>query len=90
MNGKDGLRLIKVGCYDLVFTDHDMPEMTGVELVRQIREIDKDTKISIISGYPNMEEFVAKSIGADEYLGKPLNLDTLTEVLNRYSTDKKT
>ena len=81
-NGNEALKLVEGNSYDLILTDHDMPEMTGVEFVRRVRENDKVTRIVMISGYPNMEEFVAKSIGADEYLSKPLKLDELSRIVS--------
>ena len=88
-NGKEALERLKGKSYDLVITDHDMPEMTGVELVRKIKQSDASVKIVMISGYPNMQEFVAKSIGADEYLAKPLRLKMLEEIVDKYNRDKK-
>lgn len=82
-NGNDALKLAQTNQYDLIFTDHDMPEMTGVEFVKRVRESDKKTKIVMISGYPNMEEFVARSVGADEYLSKPLKLADIEATVKR-------
>ena len=83
-DGKQALELLKVGDYEIVFLDHDMPEMTGIELVKYIRANELTCKIVMISGYPAMEEFFVKAIGADDYMPKPFTLDQIIAVIEKY------
>ncbi|MEN6450694.1 MAG: sigma-54 dependent transcriptional regulator [Thermoguttaceae bacterium] len=57
---------------DLVVTDFKMPKLSGLELVRHIRENQKDMEVIMITGYPSVAGAVqAVKSGAEEYLPKP-------------------
>ena len=69
---------------DVVFTDLKMPELTGVELVEQLREKGADCEFVIISAYPEFEasrRFFTKK-GFD-YLVKPVSDDDLRALLEK-------
>lgn len=80
--------------YDLIFMDHMMPEMDGVETTKRIREIDepawaKTVKIiactaNVIKGMENL--FL--DAGMDDVVPKPIQLDFLMEKLNAYLKKK--
>ena len=58
--------------FDLVITDYKMPKVSGMELVKHVRENFKDTEIVMITGYPSIDGAVgAVKAGAAEYLPKP-------------------
>jgi CheY-like chemotaxis protein len=83
--------------YDLVFMDHMMPDMDGIEAVRIIREWEKpknklEDRIPIIALTANalvgnMEMFMAE--GFDGYISKPIDIIEIDEALNRWVRDKK-
>jgi YesN/AraC family two-component response regulator len=62
-----------------------MPEMTGLELIKLIKRNSPDTKTVMITGYTDLPEFAAKDLGADEYLTKPVKLNNVTEMLDKYA-----
>ena len=65
---------------DLVITDLKMPNVSGMDLVRHIRENFRDTEVMMITGYPSIEGAVeAIKTGAEEFLAKPF---TDTELLS--------
>jgi two-component system response regulator HydG len=65
---------------DLVITDLKMPNVSGMDLVRHIRENFRDTRVMMITGYPSIEGAVeAVKTGAEEFLAKPF---TDTELLS--------
>jgi two-component system response regulator HydG len=65
---------------DLVITDLKMPKVSGLDLVRHIRENFKDTEVIMITGYPSIEGAIeAVKSGAEEFLAKPF---TDTELLS--------
>jgi DNA-binding NtrC family response regulator len=65
---------------DLVVTDLKMPNVSGMDLVRHIRENFRDTEVMMITGYPSIEGAVeAVKTGAEEFLAKPF---TDTELLS--------
>ena len=83
-DGAHSFELIKFNKFDLVFLDHNMPEVTGLELTTYIKKNFPDIKVVMITGYQQIDGFVAKSSGADEYLTKPFSLKVLDEILIKY------
>jgi CheY-like chemotaxis protein len=83
-DGKEALDLIKINNYDLVLLDHDMPEMTGLELLDYIKKNNPEMKIVMITGYTDMEGSAAKGMGADEYLTKPLDMLEIEKIIEKY------
>jgi len=86
-DGKEAHGLLEGHVYDLVILDHDMPEITGIELVKLIRAGKCPTKIVMITGYPTIQDFFIKALGADEYIPKPFTMDQIYAVIKKY--DKK-
>lgn len=69
---------------DLVITDLKMPGVSGLELVRHVRENLKDTEVMMITGYPSIEGAVeAVKTGAEEYLAIPFTDDELLSAVRR-------
>ncbi|NOU95289.1 response regulator [Paenibacillus sp. LMG 31456] len=73
-NGADALLQIQEERPDFLFTDIRMPKMDGLELCRQVSELDPDIHIVVVSGY-NDFEYAQKcvSYGVKEYILKPIN-----------------
>ena len=73
-NGSDALELFKNEIFDLVFLDENMPGLTGLETLGQIKSINPDIPIVLIT--KNEEEYLMEdAIGfkIDDYLIKPVN-----------------
>ena len=70
-NGVEGYKLYETEKPKLIFCDVDMPVMNGVEFVKKVRSIDKETYIIILTGYAD-REIVQKSIelGVNDYIVK--------------------
>ena len=69
---------------DLVITDLKMPKVSGLDLVRHIRENFKDTEVMMITGYPSVEGAVeAVKTGAEEFLAKPFTDAELLSAVQR-------
>ncbi|MEI6862990.1 MAG: response regulator [Candidatus Omnitrophota bacterium] len=84
LDGKKGLDLIKSMEYDLVFLDINMPEMTGIEVLRYVKDNNIKTKVVFLTGYPCVDENFAKALRADEYLEKPVDLKAIGEIVDKY------
>lgn len=70
--------------YDLVVTDMSMPDMTGMDLILKILEMNSDTKSILCTGYSNsVSEKYAKNLGVDAYLPKPYLPRALAEVIRK-------
>jgi DNA-binding NtrC family response regulator len=66
--------------YDLVVTDHKMPEMTGVEFMKVIKQINSDVPVIMVSGYlenDTIRELIREGVGG--VFLKPLNIFSLLE-----------
>ena len=72
INGKDGLEVWKNFQPDVIVSDIDMPIMDGIEMVKNIREIDGDTIILFTTGLTSPKDLKAGyAAGANNYIKKP-------------------
>ena len=77
-SGKEALELLKTKDYDLMVLDIMMPEMNGYELIKELRDANYNTPILIITAKEDIEDKrVGFSLGADDYMVKPINIDEL-------------
>jgi CheY-like chemotaxis protein len=93
-NGKGAIALIRANRYDLIFMDHMMPVMDGIETVKQIRELEGEyfKKVPIIALTANAivgmrEMFLDNAF--NDYLAKPIELSKLNEILEKWIPQKK-
>ncbi len=77
-NGEEALELMDRQYVDLIVTDIMMPEMNGYELIKELRDANYNTPILIITAKEDIEDKrVGFSLGADDYMVKPINIDEL-------------
>ena len=77
-NGKDALAKHEINPFDIIITDIEMPEMKGVDLLKQIRQRTPQTLVVIITAFGSVETAVlALREGAADYILKPINFDDL-------------
>ncbi len=82
-NGAEGLMKFTQNSYDLVITDIEMPELNGLEMSEQIKEIDPKMIIIVISAYSNSSYLIeAINIGINYYVLKPILLPQLLSTLH--------
>ena len=93
-NGKQALEMLEAKAYDLVFMDHMMPIMDGVEATRRIRETENMTgaHLTIIALTADAmsgakEEFMAA--GMDDFVAKPIEIKEICSKLRKYLPQKK-
>ena len=76
--GEEGIDLAKLYDYDLILLDINLPDMSGHEVLRQLRLARVDTPILILSGADDTEsKLKGFGFGADDYLTKPFHRDEL-------------
>jgi len=77
-NATAGLRKLEAGNYDLVLLDLMMPDRSGMEVLRDVRERDTETPIIMITAYGSVEVAVnALRAGANYYFSKPWDNEKL-------------
>ena len=77
------LEMIEHNNYDIVFTDIRMPQMSGLEMIREIKKKGKEPFIVMISAYDNFEYAQeAMECGASGYLLKPFNRERVENIIN--------
>ena len=84
----EAIKILESTKIDLVVTDMKMPKVSGLDLVRHIRENYKTTEVMMITGYATIQGAVeAVKTGAEEYLTKPFTDEELFTAIRR-SLDK--
>ncbi len=83
-NGEDALRLFEKDPTPVVITDMKMAGLSGIDLLKQIKEIKPQTEVIIMTGFGNMKSSIeALRYGATDYLLKPVNIEELALTLER-------
>lgn len=90
-NGFKAIEMIKERKFDIVLTDIKMPDINGVEVLKEIKKLAPETNVMMITAY-TMHELVqeAKKGGANAVFSKPLDLDNFfsyTEQLKNNNMD---
>lgn len=84
----EAIKILDSESVDLVITDLKMPGISGLDLVKHVRENFKSTEVMMITGYASVNGAVeAVKSGADEYLAKPFTDEELFSAVKR-SLDK--
>lgn len=77
-NGKEGLAIYKEKLPDLVITDIRMPEMDGIQLSQEIKAINAEALIIIMSAFSDIEYLMNSiNIGVSQYILKPMDFNKL-------------
>ncbi len=83
-NGLDCLAAFKESNADIVITDLRMPNMNGFELLSELREIDENVPVLVMTGYSSVENAVeAMKRGATDFIKKPFDFTELKLMLDR-------
>ena len=76
--GEEGIDLGKIYDYDLILLDLNLPDMSGMDVLRTLRVARIDTPIMILSGSTEIDTKVKTLVGgADEYMTKPFHREEL-------------
>ena len=94
VDGLDGLEKFQKGKFDLIITDINMPKLSGLDMLEQIHEIDRNVSVIIFSAYNESAHFLrAIKLSVDGFIIKPLAyeqfLETLEKILKKISLGKR-
>ena len=93
-NGQEAIEMFKENPVDIVVTDINMPQVTGLELLKELKSINSDVKFIILSGYDDFS-YAKKSIelGVENYILKPIDEEelekTLISTINKIDLERK-
>ena len=77
-DGFDAMEMIEIESYDLVVLDLNLPNMDGMEILKNLRKEDEETKVLILSARSQIKDKVeGLDAGANDFLQKPFHLDEL-------------
>ncbi len=85
-NGSAAFEKLKDADYDLLITDWNMPNMTGLDLLKEVRANEKlkDLKVLLVTAVAEKENIIqAAQAGANEYVVKPFTADVLGQKINK-------
>ncbi|MDY5576042.1 MAG: cache domain-containing protein [Lachnospiraceae bacterium] len=87
-SGMEAIEMIRENTYDIVFLDHMMPKMDGIETLARIKEehliADGTTMIALTANAVVGAKEAYLQAGFDDYLSKPIEVDRLEEKLSKY------
>ena len=76
--------------YTMIFCDVYMPDIGGIEFLKQIKRILPDTYMVLMSGRPSVQTAVeCMKFGANEYLSKPLKKSEIMGLIQRFQANFK-
>ena len=88
--GEEALGILKKERFDVVVTDFQLPRMSGIELLEQIKRWSPKTEVILVTGYGTIESAVAAmKKGAFDYVTKPINDSEIKIIIQKLIEKKK-
>ncbi|MBU1912816.1 MAG: response regulator, partial [Candidatus Omnitrophica bacterium] len=88
-SGKEAMGFLNQSGLDLILLDMHLPDISGLEILREARKIHKDTKIIILTGFSEEYKEEAERIGCDAFLTKPFSVKALITAAESVLAGKK-
>ena len=83
-DGATALEMLEGGSFDLVMLDYKLPDTTGLEVLRKLRERDGDAVVIMMTAYSTIESAVgAIKLGAFDYIPKPFQMEELLRTVDK-------
>ncbi|MFQ5770608.1 MAG: sigma-54-dependent transcriptional regulator, partial [bacterium] len=82
--GEEGIEIFKGGSFEVVITDLALPKMNGIDVLKEVKRLSKESVVIIITAFGTIENALeACTLGADDYLTKPFSREQLRFVLEK-------
>ncbi len=89
-SGKQGVDLIRNSNFDLVIADLNMPEMTGIEVLKEIRSFKAEQEFIVMTAFASVDTAIeAMKEGAADYVTKPFRVDEIKLVIEKSINRRK-
>lgn len=89
-NGRQALRLFKKEKFEIAIIDLRLPDIDGIDLLRELKRFDTDTKFLIMTAFGTIERAVeAMKLGAYDFLTKPFDVEQLIALINRILEEQR-
>jgi two-component system response regulator AtoC len=89
-NGSVGIKMLDKFLPDLVITDLVMPKISGYDVLKESKKIDKNINVIVLSAFDDMSRTIkAIQLGAYDYLTKPIEQERLNLIISRALESKK-
>jgi DNA-binding NtrC family response regulator len=89
-SGKDGVDLVRNSNFDLVIADLNMPEMTGIEVLKEIRSFKSEQEFIVMTAFASVDTAIeAMKQGAADYVTKPFKVDEIKLVIEKSINRRK-
>jgi two-component system response regulator VanR len=83
-NGVEALEVLKTFSPDIIISDLEMPQMNGVEFIKNVRKNDKDVCIIVLTAHTNSEYLLELiDMHIEHFIVKPMNFEKLLDVLQK-------
>ncbi|NWF56204.1 MAG: response regulator [Syntrophaceae bacterium] len=83
-DGEEALGILKERKFDLITLDLNMPGLSGIETLRELRKIDDEVPVIMITGYGTQkDEKESLKYGARDFICKPFNISQIISVIDR-------
>jgi len=84
-NGVQALDIVQKHEPDLVLLDMKIPGMDGIEILKRIKEINREIKVIIMTAYGELDMIQeTKELGAIMHFAKPFDIDDMREAVRKY------
>ena len=88
--GREALRFFKKEKFEIAIIDLRLPDIDGIDLLRELKKFDTDTKFLIRTAFGTIERAVeAMKLGAYDFLTKPFDVEQLIVIINRILEEQK-
>ncbi|MEW6607333.1 MAG: response regulator [bacterium] len=80
-DGKEALKILEKTNFNIAFIDIMMPQMNGIDFLKQLKEVSPYTEAIIVTAYSSLDTAIsAMRLGAVDYIQKPVELEKLEKV----------